>query len=109
MLKIKLTRDLVSLLKRRKAAKSLLNYTLTSLSKGYKGLAELLSVDESSLLDASYYTIALEKTLRINLRASSLRSTLSLIISIANKVVKDINGTTELRLNLRNLVLVIRL
>ena len=109
MLKIKLIRDLVSLLKRRKAARSLLNYTLISLSEGYKGLVELLSVDKSSLLGASYRTIALKKTLRINLRAGSLRSILSLIISVANKVVKDINGTTELRLNLRNLVLVIRL
>src|SRR4051812_18766670 len=109
MLKIKLIRDLVSLLKRRKAARSLLNYTLTSLSEGYKGLVELLSVDESGLLGTSYCTVALKKTLRINLRAGSLRSTLSLIISVANKVVKDINSTTELKLNLRNLILVIRL
>ena len=50
MLKIKLTRDLASLLKRYNTARSLLNYTLTSLSEGSKGLAKLLSVDEGSLL-----------------------------------------------------------
>src|SRR5437660_8285618 len=103
-LKIKLTRDLASLLERYSAARSLLNYTLTSLSEGSKGLAKLLSVDEGGLLWASNYIVALKKTLRVDFRASPLRSTLSLIISVANKVVEDINGTTELRLNLRNLI-----
>jgi len=102
-------RDLVSLLKRRKATRSPLNYTLTSLSESYKGLTKLLSVDEGGLLGASNYIVALKKTLRVNSRASLLRSTLSLIISIANKVVEDINGALELRLNLRNLTLAIKL
>ena len=108
-LKIKLTRDLASLLERYNTTRSLLNYTLTSLSEGCEGLVELLSVDEGSLLGASNYIVALKKILRVDPRASLLRSTLSLIISIANKVVKDINGALELKLNLRNLTLVIKL
>ena len=50
MLKIKLMKDLVSFLKRRNTTKSLLNYILMSLSKGSKGLAKLLSLDEGGSL-----------------------------------------------------------